>query len=366
MQAWDYRKVYFIHFSLQKLLIISRQHVRVPLSRNTYVAYMTIPLYLSRKNGFWHKNCINHTKKHTIMSYLHDTKRYFICSILLMLLCCGTAFSQAIDFEKWQTRHIKESAIFGGKECTLYDLPRPWTTSNTHAIVLGMEKAVGSVYPIEHNHGKACLLKIEQKEFRVLDIPTYAIVTGSIYLGKTLEPVDIKGAANPMRVLNMNYAYTARPEALYFDYEAHIDQSNVISTANASTHIKTSTGKDGAEVILLLQHRWEDKDGHIHATRVATACMRIYNSTGAWVENFRLPLRYGDITQQNGYHKYEGLNTQGFMAQNSKGKMVKIEEEGFDANAQPTHIILKFSSGCQTPFSGHVGNWLKVDNVSLY
>lgn len=289
--------------------------------------------------------------------------RAFLCIILIVLPLQSHA--QSLNFEHWSTRQIKESALFGGQTRTLYDLPAPWTTSNTHANVLGIEKGAVSVYPTEHNHGRACLLRIEQLEFSVMKVPVYAIATGSIFLGKTMEPVDMQGAREPMKALNMNYAYTSRPYMLHFDYATYIEQSTQIATANASKHIKYYEGKDAAEVCALLQRRWEDSEGRIHATRIATAWMRIYKSTNGWVDGFQLPFRYGDITQLPNYRAYEGLNARGFMAQNSKGKMVLVEEEGYDANAQPTHLILIFSSGCQKPFSGHVGNWMKVDNIYL-
>ena len=66
-----------------------------------------------------------------------------------------------------------------------------------------------------------------------------------------------------MVVLNMNYAYNKRPAVLYFDYDAQIEQSNVISQANVSKRVKHYEGRDGASVTLLLQRRWEDEDGPI-------------------------------------------------------------------------------------------------------
>lgn len=278
------------------------------------------------------------------------------------MLTCG-AYAQTFHFDQWSTRLIKESAIFGGQYKTLYDLPGHWATSNAHAKIMGIEKGAVSVYPVEHGEGKACLMKVEQVQFTVMKVPVNAIVTGSIYLGENNEPVDMRGATEPMTVLNMNYRYTQRPEALYFDYAAHVEQSMDISKANASKTIQHYECQDGADVSVILQRRWEDSNGHIHAVRVATAWMRIYKSTSGWVTAYRLPLRYGDITHQPNYHSYEGLNAQGYMCKNAKGKMVKIEEEGFDADAQPTHLIVKFSSSYQPPFCGHVGNWLKVDNI---
>ena len=52
-------------------------------------------------------------------------------------------------------------------------------------------------------------------------------------------------------------------------------------------------------------------------------------------------------------------------AKNSKGKIVPIKEEGWDANKQPTHMIIMLTSGCYEAFVGHEGNVLWVDNVKL-
>ncbi len=288
-----------------------------------------------------------------------------IGGLALTLIAVAVSAQTTFDFNQWSTREIKESAIFGGQTKTIYDLAAPWSTSNTHARVMGIDKAAVSVYPIEHKDGKACKMQIEQISFTVMGVPVHAIAAGSIYLGESNEPVGMYGANHPMTVINMNYAYTQRPTVLYFDYNAYIEQSTDISSANASKRITHYEGKDGAEVVLLLQRRWEDEKGHIHAERVATAWMRIMESTDGWVENFSLPLRYGDIHKQADYQEYQGLNAQGYMCKNSKGKMVLIEEEGYNAQAEPTHLILMFSSGCQPAFSGHVGNMLMVDNVRL-
>lgn len=297
-----------------------------------------------------------------------ENRTIIITGILMLLMTaiavCANAQTMG-TFEQWRRRSIKESAIFGGQIKTLYDIVGPWATSNTHAKIMGIEKAAASVYPASHGSGRACKMQVEQISFTVMGVDVNAIATGSIYLGESNEPVDMRGASEPLTVLNMNYAYTGRPNTLIFDYQAYIEQSTDISSANASRKIKHTQGRDGAEVILLLQHRWEDSKGQIHAERVATGWMRIMSSTSGWCNGYTMPLRYGDITRQTGYHSYEGLNAQGYMCKNSKGKMVTIQEDSYNAKAKPTHLILMFSAGCMPPFSGHVGNWLMVDNIKL-
>ena len=55
-----------------------------------------------------------------------------------------------------------------------------------------------------------------------------------------------------------------------------------------------------------------------------------------------------------------------FYATNSRGKQVKILEEGWaDADEKPTHLILKFNSSCGGAYIGSPGNTLWIDNVKL-
>jgi hypothetical protein len=52
--------------------------------------------------------------------------------------------------------------------------------------------------------------------------------------------------------------------------------------------------------MLLLQKRWEDSDGKVHALRVGTAVRRIGRSTD-WMRSLRVPVLYGDASKQPGY-----------------------------------------------------------------
>lgn len=53
------------------------------------------------------------------------------------------------------------------------------------------------------------------------------------------------------------------------------------------------------------------------------------------------------------------------MARNSKGKMVPVQEVGYKADVEPTHLILQISAGCQEPFVGCPGNVVWCDNIRL-
>jgi hypothetical protein len=82
------------------------------------------------------------------------------------------------------------------------------------------------------------------------------------------------------------------------------------------------------------------------------------------VNAHRVPIHYGDITGEAWYKDYMGFK--GIeRATNSKGKVTLIQEEGWDANLEPTHMVIVITSGKLEAFEGHEGNVLWVDNVCL-
>ena len=110
----------------------------------------------------------------------------------------------------------------------------------------------------------------------------------------------------------------------------------------------------------------EDEDGNVYATRIGTTRQRFVKDQLEWVNDYMIPIHYGDITKRPDFKTYQGLFPDGgeFYCENSKGKMVKIKELGWgNGNEQPTHIIMMITAGCYPAFYGHVGNALWVDNV---
>ena len=96
---------------------------------------------------------------------------------------------------------------------------------------------------------------------------------------------------------------------------------------------------------------------------MGTATEHIAKSTPDWINNHRLDVRYGDISSKA--QPWEQLTTQRFMAKNSKGKMVYVEEVGYKADVEPTHLIVQITAGCTAPFEGCPGNTIWVDNIRL-
>jgi len=285
------------------------------------------------------------------------------------------------DFEHWTIRHIKESAILGGETKTLYvlgpdeviegnrvyDYSRtPWASSNAYAKVSGITKTSVSVVPDEGPDGKCARLTTELASCKVAGlVEIQVLATGSLYWGRMLEPIT--GVKDPYAKMDWGIPFTRRPEAILLDYKAFLPATGRLMSG--TTFRKTEIpGDDPCQVTLLLQRRWEDADGNIHAERVGTAFFRIGRSSDGWVRNRRIPVWYGDARRMPGYQSYMGLfnGDNRLYAVNSRGKSVPILEEGWAAEDAPcTHAILQISSGSRSGYTGALGNTLWVDNLRM-
>lgn len=317
----------------------------------------------------------------------HKTLRFKV--LIIILFSVSTLMAQEkIEYlpygkmDSWTVRYIKESFLLGGKTRALYVIAKtdtlrqnkpypygrngsPWGTSNAYAKVCGVEKAAVSVTPERRGKGYCCRLETTLQTVTAIGIDLKALATGSLFTGRLLDPVTLEGCKVPMKAIDMGIPFTKRPVALMLDYKAVIQQGKSMVRATGSTKVTTVQGQDAGEIVLFLQHRWEDADGNIFAYRVGTASERITQSIPNWQNNHRLPIRYGDITHSTDYKSWEKLSKNRFMARNSKGKMVPIQEVGYKADATPTHLILQISAGCQEAFTGCPGNVLWVDNIQL-
>ena len=285
------------------------------------------------------------------------------------------------DFECWTVRHIKESAILGGEVKTLY-LPgpeeliegnlvydykkTPWASSNAYAKVSGVTKTSLSVEPDEGPYGRCAKLSTVFASCKVAGlVDIQVLATGALYLGKMFEPIT--GVKNPYANMDWGIPFSGHPTALILDCKAYLPATGTL-VKGTTFNKKEFPGDDPCQVMLLLQRRWEDEDGNIHAERVGTAVWRIASSTSGWVKNHRVPVIYGDARSQPGYRGYmdlvKGENT--LYAVNSKGKRVQINEEGWASPDTPcTHIVLQISSGSRGGFTGAPGNTLWVDNLRM-
>lgn len=316
----------------------------------------------------------------------------FLWMLLMPIIAVGqtTALSQSSQkeylpygkFESWTVRDIKESGIIGGQTKRIYNIgPRdtirenkaypynartPWSSSNAYAKVMGVTKTSCSVTPARSWDGSLCA-KLESKieELRVLGINVKILVSGCIFYGNIFEPIPT--AYNPYTLMNWGAPFTRRPKALVLDYRSAMPNKGTI-THSKITSCKTIAGDDAHEITFILQKRWEDSDGNIHALRVGTAMTRIEHPTKGWVKEFRVPVIYGDARRCPKYKDYMRLGPKGldYYAKNSKGKVVKIQEEGWArADETPTHAMVILTASIHEAFVGTLGNTLWVDNIAL-
>lgn len=287
------------------------------------------------------------------------------------------------NFDSWLVRNIKESKMIGGKTKTLYEIApsatwnnnnayvnaggSPWATSNVMARVSGITKTNVSVYrEARSGHGYCAKLYTHLEECKVVGLINIKVLAaGSIYLGQTQEPIT--GTKNPMSKLDAGIKFNKRPKAICFDYKVKLSgQPNRVRQTGFSK-VATVDGIDMPDCILYLQKRWEDENGNIHALRIGTMVQRFSKNTD-WVNNAQFTIHYGNITGESFYKPYMGLTSGSVTkyARNSRGKMVKVIEEGWGkATDTPTHLVLQFDSSHGGAYVGSVGNTFWVDNVRL-
>lgn len=286
------------------------------------------------------------------------------------------------DMENWVTRNITESKIIGGNHKTIYEIaPKttitgnkayrnmggsPWATSNVYAKVCGVVKGSNTVEPARKGGSTVAKCSAKMENVKALGIVNMDVmVAGSIYLGEMVEPVtSTKGAYGKME---MGIPYTKRPKALVYDYAIEMPNVNTRTKSTGFSSKKTLQGRDNAEVYVLLQRRWEDKDGNIYAKRVGTGRER-YNKSVPWTRQHQLPIHYGDITKESFYKPWMGLldGEKAYYARNSKGKLVPVHEVGWDdADATPTHVLMMASASCGEAFIGTEGLSIYIDNIAF-
>lgn len=309
-------------------------------------------------------------------------------ALLLMFVITSNAKSEEgqlnfSNFDSWITRSIKESVLVGGKTRTLYEIGptgkfdgvrafvnqggSPWANSNVYAKVCGVVKTNISVYPDTHGSGKCAKLYTHIVNCKAIGVVNINVLAGgSIFTGSVIEPIT--SSSDPMSKINVGVPFSKRPKAIRFDYKYYNNGSNTRIKETGFGKTGVVEGKDMAECVCLLQKRWEDEDGNIHALRVGTMRVRFDKNTNGWVEGKQFAIHYGDISKESYYRDYMGMvvGERTYHAINSSGKNVPILEEGWaDANDTPTHLIVKFDSSYGGAYTGTEGNTLWIDNVKF-
>lgn len=315
-------------------------------------------------------------------------KKLTLIAFAMLLGVTAWAQEEAIkfgDFETWVSRSVKDSKLVGGKLWNFEEVgPKmtwpqnkaytnqggsPWATSNVFAKVAGVAKCNVSVYSDKHNSGKCAKLTTQLVSCKAVGIVNVTVIAaGSLFLGEMVEPIT--GASNPMSKMNSGIPFKKHPKAVKFDYKVKLTgEKNRIRETGFGKR-KEIPGVDQCEALCLLQKRWEEPDGSIHALRVGTMWKRFITESD-WKTGATFDIHYGDITgNKTVYRSYMGLqgpkSARVYYAKNSKGKMVMVEEDGWaEPDEEPTHMILFFNSSHGGAYIGSPGNTMWVDNVKL-
>lgn len=288
-------------------------------------------------------------------------------------------------FDNWCVREIKESALIGGQTKYLYEFYKGhsdtlrtgkqpfsapedylWRTNNVLAIVAGVTKTNNTVFPEKRGDGYCARIETHIEEVKALRIVNMDVTCqGALMIGILPEP--IRDTKSPMAKVFYGLPFNGRPKALKMDYKAKVGHEVICGTG--FTKLKPMGYPDWGEIIVILQKRWEDAEGNVHALRVGTGIERIIEDIPEWINGHEVPIRYGDITSEPFYEDYMGLKNDpetAYHALNSKGENVIIQEDGWaPEDTTPNHMIILFLSSCNKAFYGGVGNTIWLDNVEL-
>lgn len=287
-------------------------------------------------------------------------------------------------FDNWCVRQVKESGIIGGNTKYLYEFygdqdtlvtgktpfeaPEGylWRTNNVLAIVAGVVKTNNTVYPEKRGDGYCARIETHIEEVKALGIVNMDVTCqGALLVGALPEPITT--TKDPMSKVLYGIPFTGTPRAVSIDYKADVGHEVIRGTGFSK--LKPMGYADYAEITVILQKRWEDEDGNVHALRVGTGIERIMEDVPQWRNGYEIMINYGDITGEPFYREYMGLKTDpetAYHALNSRGRNVIISEDGWAApGTAPTHIMIHFISSCGEAFYGGVGNTLWIDNVEI-
>lgn len=320
--------------------------------------------------------------------------RFSCLSLAIFLLSASSVSAQddIVDrinsygtFDRWCVREIKESGLIGGQTKYLYEFygeptdtlrtgkepfrsPEDylWRTNNVLAVVAGVVKTNNTVFPEERGDGYCARIETHIEEVKALGIVNMDVTCqGVMLIGDLPEP--IKDTKSPMAKVDYGLPFNRKPKAVRLDYKADVGHEVIRGTGFSK--LKPLGMPDWAELTVILQKRWEDEDGNVHALRVGTGIERIMEDVPEWKNGHEITIHYGDITDEGFYQDYMGLKTDpetAYHTINSKGKNVMIQEEGWaEPGTEPNHMMIHFISSCGKAFYGGVGNTLWIDNVQV-
>jgi hypothetical protein len=287
-------------------------------------------------------------------------------------------------FDNWCVREIKESGLIGGQTKYLYEFygsqdtlvtgrtpfkaPEGylWRTNNVLAIVAGVVKTNNTIYPEKRGDGYCARIETHIEEVKALGIVNMDVTCqGALLVGVLPEPITT--TKDPMAKVFYGFPFNGSPKAVRLDYKADVGHEVVRGTGFSK--LKPMGYNDYAEITVMLQHRWEDEDGNVHALRVGTGIERVMQDVPEWKNGHEIEIHYGHITGKPFYEDYMGLKTDPdlvWYTRNSKGDIVVVQEEGWAGpDVEPDHMMIYFISSCGKAFYGGIGNTLWIDNVEI-
>jgi hypothetical protein len=326
---------------------------------------------------------------------IDSAKNMLIAIIVLFALGSGfRAFSQGksssflnnsnqlnySSLDYWYSRKLKESMLLSGQTIELYGIGKvdlqsdfydiklkdpksPWGTTNIYSKMI-LDVGNTRVYPEKRDAGYCCRLETAIRKDNIAGLKVEVLIAGTLFLGELIEPV--RGLKDPIKNVNHGIPFSKKPKAIKFDYKYHVGNHLV----EAIYSVAPTDGTDKAEFCMILQKRWEDKNGNVFATRIGGARQFFTGTVSQWVNGAIFPVFYGDIT---GLPEYNS-QTMGLMPQvgevyvrNSQNKMVRVIETGWGKpDDLPTHLILYFTSSYKgIQYIGSPESVFWVDNIEF-
>lgn len=284
------------------------------------------------------------------------------------------------SLDNWYSRKLKESSLLSGNTIELYgvgkvsaqadltdlklkDNSSPWATTNIYAKMV-LDVGNTRVIPEKRGDGYCARLETKIRKDNIAGFKVDVLLAGTLFLGETAEPV--KGMKDPEKSASQGIPFTEMPKAVKFDYKYHVGKTRVLATTN----VKPVAGEDRADFSIILQKRWEDKDGNVFATRIGGNRLFYTGSVNQWVNGATYPVYYGDVTKLPQYDtKTMGLipSVGKVYVKNSKGAMVPLVETGWGKPGEtPTHMIMYFTSSYEgMKYTGSTESVFWVDNIEL-
>lgn len=284
----------------------------------------------------------------------------------------------SLDF--WYARKVKESFVLSGKTIELYgvgqvpssanffdtrlkDPKSPWGTTNIYSKMV-LDLGNTRVFPEKRGDGYCCRLETAIRKDNIAGLKVEVLIAGTLFVGEMIEPV--RGLKDPLKNVSQGIPFNLKPKAVKFDYKYHVGSNRV----KAVYSVDPAAGSDKAEFCIILQKRWEDKNGNVFATRIGGARQFFTGTVSQWVNGAAFPVTYGDITKLPHYDaKTMGLipSVGEVYVKNSHDQLVSLVETGWGKPEDvPTHMIFYFTSSYQgILYQGSPESVFWVDNIEF-